>query len=124
MGPPPDGVYDIVRNTTPEHFMRLPFNALVDVQKLEITYQQDDIATIIKTLDDMTIAEENPFVVYYQFTEEETQAFQAIPNTPVGIQVRALLMNGDVVASEIYKVKVLEVLSENNLVEKEEELEE
>lgn len=93
LGDPPDGVRNIIRNTTPEHFLHVPFNVLKDVQQLEITYKQEDIYTVTKTLEDIKVYEEDPFTVYFQFTEEETGSFLAIPNTPVQIQIRALLTN-------------------------------
>ena len=121
LGDPPDGVRNIIRNTTPEHFLHVPFNVLKDVQKLEIVYKQENIHTVTKTLDNIKVYEEDPFTIYFQFTEEETAGFLAIPNTPVQIQIRALLMNWDVVASDIYMVKVLDTLSDEILVEEESE---
>lgn len=121
LGPPPDGVRNIIRNTTPEHFLRVPFNMLKDVQEMVITYKQDDIYEVHKTLEDITIYEENPFVVYFQFTEAETGSFKAIPNTPVKIQIKAKLANGDVVASDICMIRVLDVLSDDLFVEEESE---
>lgn len=121
LGPPPDGVKAIIRNTTPEHFLRVPFNMLVDVADMEITYKQEDIYTVTKGLKDLTIYKEEPFIVYFQFTEAETGSFAPIPNTPVQIQIKAKLKNGDVIASEIYKVPVLDVLSDNLFTEEESE---
>ena len=121
LGDPPDGVRNIVRGTTPEHFIHLPFNRLKDVRKLLITYKQDEVVTINKTLDDIKYATEDPCTVYFQFTEEETNQFKEIKNVPIMVQVRAWLTNYDVVASDIYMIQALDVLNDDILVENGEE---
>ena len=117
LGDPPDGVRDIIRGTTPEHFIHLPFDIIKDVRKLEITYKQDQIATIVKTLDDISVYDKSPSTVYFQFTEDETNKFKEILNRPVQIQVRAWLTNKDVVTSDIYMIRALDVLNDDKLNE-------
>lgn len=112
---PPDGVRNIVRGTTPEHFIHVPFKLDSDVDNLLITYKQR-YTFIEKTLDDVYTKEnDKDDIIYFQFTEEETNSFKAIPNEPCKIQMRVLLKNHDVIASDTYEVEVLDVLNDKEL---------
>lgn len=115
LGEPPDGVRDIIRGTTPEHFISVPFNLTKDVRNIQIIYKQGVINTVIKTYKDINVDSRYPHIGYYQFTEEETLKFKAIPNEPVKVQVRTELMNWDVVTSDIKLINVLETLSDITL---------
>lgn len=112
---PPDGVRDIVRGTTPEHFVYLPFNNR-DIDSILITYKQG-FNVVEKRMKDLSWYVEKGIrnIAYFQFTQEETNSFESILNRPCNVQVRALLKNGDVIASEICKIKILDVLDEEEL---------
>lgn len=112
LGEPPDGVRDIIRGTTPEHFISVPFNLTKDVRNIQIIYKQGVINTVIKTYKDINVDSRYPHIGYYQFTEEETLKFKAIPNEPIKVQIRTELMNWDVVTSDIKEINVLESLSD------------
>ena len=111
---PPDGVKDIIRGTTPEHFIYLPFKK-TDVDSLLITYKQG-FNVVEKRLPDVTwYSDEVRNIAYFQFTQEETNSFDSVLNRPCRVQVRALLKNHDVIASEIYNIRILDVLDEEEL---------
>lgn len=111
---PPDGVKDIVRGTTPEHFIYLPFGDK-DIDSLLITYKQG-FNVVEKRLPDVTWhIDKFRNIAYFQFTQEETNSFESVLNRPCKVQVRALLKNHDVIASEIYSIKILDVLNEEEL---------
>lgn len=112
---PPDGVKDIIRGTTPEHFIYLPFNNK-DITSLLITYKQG-FNVVEKRLGDVTWHVDKGIrnIAYFQFTQEETNSFESVLNRPCNVQVRALLKNGDVIASEIHKIKILDILDEEEL---------
>lgn len=112
---PPDGVRDIVRGTTPEHFIYLPFNNK-EIDSLLITYKQG-FNVVEKRLPDVKWHVDKGIrnIAYFQFTQEETNKFDSVINRPCRVQVRALLKNGDVIASEIYTIKILDVLDEEEL---------
>ena len=113
---PPDGVKDIVRGTTPEHFIYLPFNNN-DITSLLITYKQG-FYIVEKRLPDVrwyVDKKTNQNIAYFQFTQEETNLFEPVLNKPCRVQVRVLLKNHDVIASEIYNIKILDVLNEEEL---------
>ena len=101
---PPDGVKDIY----------LPFNN-EDVDSLLITYKQG-FNIVEKRLPDVTWhVDKDRNIAYFQFTQEETNSFESVLNRPCRVQVRALLKNGDVIASEIYNIRILDVLDEEEL---------
>lgn len=110
---PPDGVRDIVRGTTPEHFIYLPFKKS-DIKSILITYKQG-FNVVEKKLNDITWDKDNDHLAYYQFTQEETNKFDSVINRPCRVQVRSLLNNGDVIASEMYTIRILKVLNDEVL---------
>lgn len=110
---PPDGVKDIVRGTTPEHFIYLPFRES-DVRSILITYKQG-FNVVEKKLPDLTWDKDNENLVYFQFTQEETNKFDSVLNRPCRVQVRALLNNGDVITSNMYEIRILDVLDDEVL---------
>lgn len=115
---PPDGVKDIIRGTTPEHFIHVPFNIKKDVDDIIITYKQA-YTSVEKGLNDIKIKPDETIgdgdIIYFQFTEEETNKFRAIANEPCKVQIRVLLRNHDVIASDIYQIKILDVLNDKEL---------
>lgn len=109
----PDGIRNIVRGDTPEHFLHLPYRKS-DLYSLLITYKQGSIV-VERRLDDVQWGTEDRNIVYYQLTQEETNSFDPTFNKPCYIQVRALLKNGDVITSDMYSVRVLDVLDNKEL---------
>lgn len=104
------GLHNIIRGTTPEHFFITPFK-YNEIQELTISYKQGYKKVLInKTLDDIKYFDGNVF--YYEFTIDETSLFEAIPNEPCLVQLKAKLNNGDVIVSDIYKLDVLNILND------------
>lgn len=111
------GIKDIIRGTTPEHFLTLPFDVTKDVEKLTVTYKQGITVCVKKHLNTVSYDTKRPKVIFYQFTEEETNRFKAYPNTPIKVQVKVLLKSGDVYASDIYFIKCLDILDHDPMDE-------
>ena len=106
------GLYTIIRGTTPEHFFITPFQ-YKEIEELTISYKQGYKKVLInKTLDDIKYFDGNVF--YYEFNKDETNMFEAVPNEPCLVQLKAKLNNGDIVFSDIYKLDILNVLDCDN----------
>lgn len=104
------GLHNIIRGTTPEHFFITPFK-YNEIQELTISYKQGYKKVLInKTLDDIKYFDGNVF--YYEFTIDETSLFEAIPNEPCLVQLKAKLNNSDIIVSDIYKLDVLNILND------------
>lgn len=108
------GLHNIIRGTTPEHFFITPFQ-YKEIEELTISYKQGYQKVLInKTLDDIKYFDDNVF--YYEFNTDETNMFEAIPNEPCLVQLKARLNNGDIIVSDIYKLQVLNILNDNDEV--------
>lgn len=100
----------MIRATTPTHVFTFPSGmSTADMSEILLTYSQGGKPVIEKNKSDLTI---QPNKVSIRLTQEEVNMFDA---GVVQIQMRAKNMSGDVMASQIFKVKVKQVLNEEIL---------
>ena len=99
----------MIRATTPTHIFELPFDINEFVDKVLITYKQDEIV-LEKTLEDCNI-EKN--ILSYKLTQEETNKFNNI--VFVKIQIRVITKGGESLASDEYSKSVQDVLNDKVL---------
>lgn len=98
----------MIRTTTPTHSFTLPFDP-AEADELWITYAQNKWIQLEKKLPDLTIDSVNN-TVSFMMTQQESALFNS--NTPVKVQIK--VRQGDVVmASDIYKLRVEDVLNAN-----------
>lgn len=98
------------RGTTPTHTFTLPFD--VDMLKeIRVIYAQGGETIFVRTAAECEL---NGNTVTIKLTQEETLAFEC--HKPVRIQVRALTMGGDALASDILEV-VPSACLENEVME-------
>lgn len=83
------------RATTPTHIFTLPFDVSL-LNEVRVTYQQKG-KTILKKTEEECKLDGNQISV--TLTQEETMTFEA--NTSVFIQLRVLMVDGTVSASQI-----------------------
>lgn len=93
------------RVTTPTHTFNLPFDTSL-IDKLILTYKQQDKIVLEKTEEDVTIEEGK---IYFTFTQEETKLFKA-DNAKVQLRVK---MGDTVMASNILTINIKEVLNKD-----------
>jgi hypothetical protein len=98
------------RASTPTHYFELPSEFEGNLEKVLVTYAQDNEIVLEKTEADLTF-EGNVF--YYTLTQEETNLFQ--DGVFVEIQIRVKTKDGISVPSDIYKVNVQKVLNDEVL---------
>lgn len=84
------------RGTTPTHTFKLPFSTSL-LQKVLVTYKQDENIVLEKTEADCTFENNS---IKLKLTQEETLAFSA---KRVKIQLKLLTTDGTVMASDIKK---------------------
>lgn len=109
------GLKTIIRGTTPEHFLFIPFNPKTEINKIVISYKQGFNVKVVKTLEDVNEwvqIDPTRYAIYYKLTQEETNSFNAFLNEPCLVQMKVELGNWDVVESDVYKIKVLDVLND------------
>ena len=98
--------------TTPTHVFELSCNIEV-LSNVKIIYAQNGRVVLVKHLRDCEVdLNENTLTVV--LTQEETFMFTA--DEEVEIQLRALSLDGDAVASDIYTVSVTRCLDNEVLV--------
>lgn len=90
------------QGTTPTHIFDLPFDT-GDVERLEITYEQNDKVVLQKQKNDCTL-EGNEVSV--KLTQEETFLFEA--GTNIIAQIHAVSVYGDAVNSDEVYIRCLE----------------
>lgn len=98
----------MIRTTTPTHTFVFPFNP-AELDELWITYKQNGMILINKELPDLTVDSEKNSVEFV-LSQEETASFN--DNIPVYIQIKCR-QGSTVMASETYKVRVVDVLNDN-----------
>ena len=99
----------MIQGTTPTHI----FTVVLDtesIDKLTITYAQNDVVVLKKTKADCVI-EENKFIV--QLTQEDTLKFRE--NATVQIQMKVRLESGEVLATDIKYQSLRKVLDKEVL---------
>lgn len=108
------------RGTTPTHkfcFGDVDPQAFKDIR---ITYVQNGGIIFEKTKDDLEFDSEDTeegthYHASLKLTQEETNMFKPIANTYVSLQIRAIDFDGNVVASNIVKIPLLDVLNDEVL---------
>ena len=107
------------RATTPKHTFCFDVNAEDTFNTILITYVQDGEIVFEKGKSDLTFLEgevvdgKTVFAAYLRLTQEETKLFNN--RSPVKVQVRAVSINGEVVASKIMSVPINDVLNDEVL---------
>ena len=94
----------MIQGTTPTHVFTVPIDTEI-IDKLSITYAQNGVVILKKDKEDCTI-EANTITV--KLTQEETLKFSE--NASVQIQMKVLLVDGNVLVGSIHREKVNEVL--------------
>lgn len=106
------------RATTPKHtFVFEGINPLT-FKELNIYYAQQGVEILKKTKADCTFATQETekgisYLVIVKLSQQETKKFKARSN--VHIQMRALTINDDVLATEEYEVPVYNVINDEVL---------
>ena len=110
------------RLTTPTH--RFIFNTdPSDYVRILITYKQGSKILLEKEKDELAIEEyikdgETYYAVCYELTQEDSKKFSAFNyNGDVHVQVRVLAESGEAYASEIFTLKVSDVLNDTVLTD-------
>ncbi len=93
------------RATTPKHTFTLPFST-DGIDVLLLTYKQKN--TVLELTKEDVELEENKIIV--NLTQEETKMFNA--NMTVSVQARIKMSTGEVIASNVLKVRVDPVLND------------
>lgn len=96
------------RGTTPVNTIKTDMD-LTGATALYVTYQQDGETVVEKELEDVEISESE---ITIHLTQADTLAFAA---GTVSIQVRAVLADGNRVASGIMKTKVERILKDGEI---------
>lgn len=90
----------MIRGTTPTHTFTLPFDASF-IKCVKVIYAQNDKVIFSKETTDCTLSGNT---VTTKLTQADTLAFDC--HYAVQIQVRALTLGDDALASDIYTVSV------------------
>lgn len=100
----------MIRLTTPRHTFTFPAPPS-DYSKILITYSQGGVIAMEKGKEDLAFGENN--TAWFRLTQTETKAFA--PDQTVRIQVRVLTPAGEAYASEIFSLRVSDVLNKDVL---------
>lgn len=100
----------MIKGTTPTYTFTLPFDTSI-VNKVKITYAQDDVTTLEKYTTDCTLNDETISVT---LTQEDTFLFDC--KKPLEIQIRILTSGGDVIASVPQTIGISKCLDNEVLV--------
>ena len=94
------------RGTTPTHEFTTDID-LSTADKIYITYKQGGVVKLEKALPDITVT---PTKLIVTLTQEETLSFSI--NKGVEIQIRALLIGGEAIASNVITTTAQKILKE------------
>lgn len=100
----------MIRGTTPTHTFTLPFETEL-IKELRISYKQCDEVIVEKNESDCTLTGKE---ITVKLTQEDTLKFNH--ERIVRIQLKALLLDGNVLASDIIRRGIGEVLNDEVLV--------
>ena len=100
----------MIRSTTPRHEFIIPLDAQF-ISNIWITYEQDGEIVLEKHMGDMQHEGE---LWFYKLTQDETKQFKA--EAFVRIQVKVLTTGGDVMASDVLRTPVEDVLNDEVMV--------
>ena len=119
----------MIRASTPKHTFRFPVNPETQLRKIQVTYAQNGVKVLVKTENDMTFENRGTegapvYVGYYRLTQAETNLFQGdaySEDAPdVLMQVRVLANDGTVAPTKKYRLKLFDVLNDDELTDDEE----
>ena len=99
----------MIRGTTPTHIFKLPIDTS-EICKVRITYRQSGKTVLEKTEQDITMDGDT---ISYQLTQEESLTFGT---ANAELQVKVLTSSGNVMASNIIKLSIGEILNTEVLV--------
>lgn len=114
----------MIRATTPKHiFLFGDDHDPAEYKRILITYAQGDDIVLEKTKDDLTIetiVNEDTgdllgYKAWFRMTQDETKKFRANAGKLVQVQVRALTVEGEALASDKRIVSVQDVLNDEVL---------
>lgn len=94
------------RGTTPTHKFKVPID-LTEAAEVYMTYKQEGRVKVEKTIEEMTITEEE---ITLELSQTDTLAFSTVAD--VEIQCRARFRDGSAVASCVKKIPVCKILKE------------
>ena len=100
----------MIRASTPTHYFTIPEEFVNQIDKLLITYSQNDKIVLEKTEQDVDF---DSNMVYYTLKQEETNLFRE--DEIVEIQLRIKTIHGNVIATNIYKIPCKRVLNDEVL---------
>lgn len=100
----------MIRGTTPTHIFTIPIDTSL-IKEVRVAYAQDDVALVIKTTEDCSLADKT---ITTTLTQEDTFTFDC--RKPVQIQLRVLTTGGKVFNSLVEIVGVSKCLSNEVLV--------
>jgi hypothetical protein len=97
------------QGTTPRHTFTLPFDT-GNVSKVRVIYAQRDNVRIVKTENDVEMAENT---ISVRLSQNDT--FRLNHNLKTDIQIRVLTTDGDALVSDVFTVSTHQCLSEEVL---------
>ena len=108
------------RATTPTHKFCFGEVDPEGFKEIRITYVQNGGIVFEKTKDDLAFGIEDAdegthYHASLRLSQEETSRFKPIANSYVSLQIRACDYDGNVVASDILKIPLLDVLNDEVL---------
>ena len=99
----------MIRGTTPTHIFKLPFDT-AQLAEVMVIYAHDDIEVFHKNLSDCTAAGKELTV---KLTQQDTLSLSHLKN--VQIQIKAKLLDGSVLVSNVYTKSVGKCLNDEVL---------
>ena len=96
----------IIIGGTRQQTLNLSFSLNI-VDDLSLLYVQNDIVVVRKSLSDLTVSEFDKTLVYFTLSEYETLLFD---EGDVSVQVKARLLDGSVIVSDLLKLKAIHAL--------------
>lgn len=100
----------IIRGTTPTHVFDVDMN-LTTAEEIYITYRQSKGRTVEKTLNDISVSEDQ---ISTHLTQADTLVFSPYDGL-VEIQIRAKYADGSAIASSKMYAEILPVLKDGEL---------
>lgn len=101
------------RGTTPTLTFTTPYTA-AEITIAYVTFSQRGAVILDKEMGDSGIVVSD-YEISVTLTQEESLAFSALPSAPVKAQIRAVLANGDAVASNIVEFPACPILKEGEI---------
>lgn len=99
------------RGTTPTHTFTTDID-LSEATDIYVTYQQDGENVVEKTIDDITFFDGGFFI---KLTQADTLAFTSDKSKKINVQVRAVLLDETVIASNIISIDAHAILKDGEI---------